>query len=263
MRPDDFIRREPSPNQHQPSRPMQKPIQDFRPQNLTPRPMNDFQPQRSAPRPLHPQPTQQQSPQEDEDYINLSTANIQKQPKKKRKIFKSKKVFLPLVVIALLVVGIFAFINLTKDDAKPIVKAHPLPSVKPLEKPDFTVYYPTPMPSGVSTAKGSIAYYKESFTFIIEQNGQKSFFVYEQPAATDPDFNGLKSKLAAPKNFTLSIGQGIEGGLDNGTVTAAKTDKNTIIIINCTKSNCGDTPKDLLSSMQINDDLEHLKQSNP
>jgi hypothetical protein len=118
------------------------------------------------------------------------------------------------------------------------------------------------MPPGLDAFKGSITYYKDSFTFILEQNGQKSFFIYEQPASTDPDFNSLKSKLAAPKNIALTTGQGVEGGLDSGTVTAVKTDKNTIIIVDCVKAVCSTTAHDIISNMQINSDLESLRKAN-
>lgn len=115
------------------------------------------------------------------------------------------------------------------------------------------------MPDNLTISKGSIAYYKDSFTFILEQGGKKNFFIYEQPGSTDPDFSSLKSRIVAPQNIALSVGQGVEGTLDAGTVTAVKTDKNTIMIVDCTKPVCSTVPRDLLSSMQVVTDLDSLR----
>jgi hypothetical protein len=183
--------------------------------------------------------------------------------KKKLELPKPSKLSLLLGSIAIIILAGLVVSSVWQSKPDSTAKAqNKAPSVKPLEQPSFTTYYPSAMPDGLNLAKGSISYYKNSFTFILEQGGQKSFFVYEQPASTDPDFTGLKSKLAAPQSIALSVGQGIEGGLDNGTVTAIKTDKNTIIMVNCTKVVCSTAPRDIISSMQVNSDLASLKNSN-
>jgi hypothetical protein len=282
-------------NQNDPTNPYApnagRPMNDFgpaRPQRPTQqRPMNDFAPRPATPqRPAQgfnsPQPPNMQRP------ANLSRSFPQMQnqklpathqpagpqqtakpmtfepPKKKRKI-GFKKVLSVSTVALLLIACSYVFIATGDEGAnKSSAKAHSnQPSIKPLESTGFTTYYPSPLPPGLKPMKGSITYYKDSFTFILEQNGQKSFFIYEQPASTDPDFNSLKSKLAAPKNIALTVGQGVEGGLDNGTVTAVKTDKNTILMVDCIKAVCSTTAHDILSNMQVNNDLEALRKSNP
>jgi hypothetical protein len=256
-----------------------RPMQDFRPQTTPQRPVNGFSPH-PAPKPVNnnvPQPLRQQRVNNFQPYAPpqrpLNTGLAQQSqpvapltfepPKTKKK--KGKKILASAAVAVLLITAGFLFVVGGNDNGKPSVKAqaqNSQPTVKPLETPDFTVYFPNPMPSGLKISKGSVTYYKDSFTFIIEQGGQKSFFVYEQPANTDPDFNSLKSKLAAPKAIALTTGQGVEGGLENGTVTAVKTDKNTIIIISCTKAVCSTTPRDIISNMQLNTELESLRKSN-
>jgi hypothetical protein len=281
-----------NPGSPYPQRPQQRPMNDFGPRRpMAPqRPFNDFAPKPGAQRPqqnARPQsamPTMQQRPM---GGANASAARPYRQPqpqaqsnqqpnsntaqdhtpltfnppKSSRK--KAKRVFAFAAVAVLLVAGSFLLFNTQRSKDQPVVTAqNSQPSIKPLEKPEFTTYYPNPMPAGLVTTKGTISYYKDSFTFIVEQNGQKNFFIYEQPASSDPDFNSLKTKLAAPKGIALTVGQGIEGGLDNGTVTAVKTDKNTIIIINCVKTVCSTAPRDILSSMQLVSDLDSLRRSN-
>jgi hypothetical protein len=291
MRPDSPLSPNNNPSRSYPSQPIRRPMQDFGgravpqpmqdfspPQPVPQRPVNDFNPRPApgapvnnyAPRPASPQPannfqpyvqTQQRPQSAQPAQPEQRTPLTFEAPKIKQK--KGKKVLAAVAMAVLLAAAGFLFIAGGNDSGKPSVKAQSSqPSVKPFEKPNFTVYYPNPMPAGLKAARGSISYYNNSFTFILEQNGQKSFFVYEQPASTDPEFNSLKSKLAAPKAIALTTGKGVEGGLDNGTVTAVKTDKNTIIIINCTKAVCSTLPRDLLSSMQLNTDLDGLRKNN-
>jgi hypothetical protein len=258
------------PTQDFGQRPTQRsmqPMQDMRPRpmspqtptNFAPRPANQFpannyQDFRQAQRPPSPQAIQQTAPQQGP----LSFA-----PPKPDKKNRKKFLAVAFVVIAL---GAASFLFMaggnSNNEKSKVTAQNNQPTIKPLEKPGFTTYYPSPMPDGLQVAKGSVSYYKDSFTFIIEQGGIKSYFVYEQPANSDPDLNTLKSKLAAPKGIALTIGQGIEGSMDNGTVTAVKTDKNTNIIINCTKPVCSTAPRDILSNMQVNDSLENIKHGN-
>jgi hypothetical protein len=282
---DDF-RPKNTPNPY-PQRPMQRPMNDFgAPQRpMQPRPMNNnlrpMQPQQrpeqniAQPRPVQNWPN---APQQQQPYPQMQRpANqpirqqpqqpaqpISFEPPKKSRKLSLKKVLSVSMVALVLIACSYVFIA-TGDDGskKTTVKAqNTQPAIKPLESAGFPTYYPNPMPAGLKAYKGSITYYKDSFTFILEQNGQKSFFVYEQPASTDPDFNTLKGKLAAPKNIALTTGQGIEGELDSGTVTAVKTDKNTTIIVDCVKAVCSTTAHDIISNMQITSDLESLRKSN-
>jgi hypothetical protein len=241
----------------------QRPAQNLRQQpNLTPtqpRPANVSQAARPAQafQPIQ----QQQTSQFNTDFSPQNSPH--KRAREKRQLLKVGKLSFALCVVLVLIVGGLILSSVGQDKAQPAAKAqNNVPAVKPVEQPSFTAYFPNPLPNGLAVAKGSITYYKDSFTFIIEQGGQKSFFVYEQPSSTDPDFSSLKSKLAAPQNISLSVGQGIEGSLDNGTVTAVKTDRNTIIIINCTKIVCSTAPRDIISSMQITSDLSNLRSNN-
>jgi hypothetical protein len=287
MDPDKRLNQNNSANPWQP-RPAQRPMQEFGPARPRPvqRPMNDFAPRTVAPqhpaqgfkppRPLSAQRPvntarpfpQMQNQMHQTSHQPAGTQQTAKPmtfeaPKQKRSIGLKK--ILSLSTVALLLIACsYVFIATGNDGAnKSSAKAqNRQPSIKPLENTGFTTYYPSPLPPGLKPMKGSITYYKDSFTFILMQNGQKSFFVYEQPASTDPDFNSLKSKLVAPKNIALTIGQGVEGGLDNGTVTAVKTDKNTIMIIDCSKTVCSTLPREILSNMQVNSDLDSLRKNN-
>jgi hypothetical protein len=240
----------------------QRPIQDFGPARSHPtqRPMNDFG------RPVSQKPMQNSMPPQPVQQPQQTMRPMTFEPPKKKKKIRTRKLLSAVSVAILLIACAYVFIATGNDSSKKTsvkVKAqNGQPAIKTLEKADFTTYYPNPMPEGLKAMKGSITYYKDSFTFILEQNGQKSFFVYEQPGSTDPDFNSLKGKLAAPKNIALTIGQGVEGELDNGTITAVKTDKDTIIIVDCVKAVCSTTAHDLLSNMQINSDLESLRRDN-
>jgi hypothetical protein len=265
-------------NPSNPQGPMRRPMQQ--------RPMNDFAPRPSAQlRPMHsptpPQPAMQRPANTAQPYkqmrpgANPAYAQPAQQPQqpaqpmtfeppKKKKKISLKKILSTSMVAAILLACSFVFIATgDKQSNKTTVKAqNGQPAVKPLEKTDFTPYYPNPLPPGLKARKSSITFYKDSFTFVLEQGGQKAFFVYEQPESTDPGLSTLKSKLAAPKDIALTIGSGIEGGLDNGTVTAVKTDKNTIIIVDCIKAVCSTTAHDILSNMQVNTDLDALRKAN-
>jgi hypothetical protein len=224
-------------NNPYPQRPAQRPMNDFGPMQPSPmqqRPVNNLRPvQNFAP----PQPTQnrpavphnpyaqppnyQQPPQPYAQPQQPAQPLTFEPPKKARRISFKKVISVSMVALVLVACSYVFFATGDNTSKKTTVKAqNSQPSIKPLESTGFSTYYPNPMPPGLEAFKGSITYYKDSFTFILEQNGQKSFFIYEQPASTDPDFNSLKSKLAAPKNIALTTGQGVEGGLDSGTVTA-------------------------------------------
>lgn len=246
-----------------PQRPPQRPIHDFgpRPQQRPQGPITDLRP--LAQQPLNqPAPPSSHPPQQKLQEVPQTPQPLDFSPpaKKKRQISKPNKTFIVLGVTAVLVVGSFVFINSKNRTPATQPKAQQ-ETRKPFETPSFTTYYPNPMPTGLSTVKDSIAYYKDSFTFIMQQNGQK-FFVYEQPAATDPNLASLKSKLAAPKKLTLSIGQGIEGNLDIRTITALKTDKDTNITISCSKAACNAISRQILSNMKLNSDLANLQRTN-
>jgi len=283
MGPDDFIRRKHAPSGHRSPHPPQQPLR--RPQNhgSSPRPMQDFIPQRPFQRPvdnlrprsaahmptqnfrastLSQKPARQPHPHRTSTENQSFERNAEEYKKNKKRRFLSKlKRLVPIAAIGLVVAGVVLFL-LFKPDADKSNNKSSQPRSAPLVNPEFTVYYPTSLPANIQTSKGSITYSKDSFTFILEEGGKKSFFVYEQPASTDPNLSSLKSKLAAPKDIALTVGQGIEGALDNGTITAVKTDKNTIIIINCLKTVCSTTPRDILSNMQTTTDLDSLRRSN-
>jgi len=237
--------------------PAPQPITQQRPPNLNPQPYYNQRPVPQS-QPFQPQPPQQAAPINTD--FSPKTSPHQK-AKKKLQLPKTSKLSFALGMVFVAIVAGLLFTNIGKDSPQPKASAQkPGPSQKPLEQPSFTTYYPSPLPDGLSLSKGSIAYYKNSFTFILEQAGKKSFFVYEQPASTDPDFSSLKSRIVAPQSIALSVGQGIEGSLDNGTVTAVKTDKNTIMIVDCSKTVCSTLPREILSNMQVNSDLVNLKQ---
>jgi hypothetical protein len=255
----------PQPSQNMQPQPSYGPMPQQRPLNPAPQPhpnqlpqpqLQPFRPQQ----PLQSQPYQQEAPVS----TDFSPQNSQyKKAEKKFRILRPSKLSFVMGTAFILIVAGLLFTNIGKDTAQPKATAQKAaPAQKPLEQPDFTTYFPNPLPDGLSVAKGSISYYKNSFTFILEQSGKKSFFVYEQPASTDPDFSSLKSRIAAPQNIALSVGQGVEGTLDNGTVTAVKTDKNTIMIIDCSKTVCSTLPREILSNMQVNSDLDSLRKNN-
>jgi hypothetical protein len=264
-----------SPSPHRNSNPQAGPrahraMEGFGPRPaMQPRPSNNLRPPQPLPRSVHPQPAHHTSqPQTTHSQVanheppKRLSFEPPKKPKKsiKKLLFKKSS----LAILAVVLIGLaVAFVGLmhSHKESDTVAKSTQ-PSIKPLEKPSFTVYFPSNMPEGLKASKESISYYKESFTFILEQGGKKSFFVYEQPASTDPDFSNLKSRIVAPHDISLSTGHGVEGTLDAGTVTAVKTDKNTILIVNCTKNVCSTLPRDILSNMQINTDLESLRQSN-
>jgi hypothetical protein len=286
MNPRDPLGQNNPPNSYAPQH-AQRPMNDFGPARPQPqRPVNGYAPRPASPqRPMQgyssPQPSMQRPANAPNPYQQMNyqqpaassqPSSLQTQPanpmtfeppKKKRKL-GFKKIMSVSALALLLVACSYVFIATGNDGSKKsTAKAqNNQPAIKPLESTGFTTYFPSPLPTGLAPMKGSITYYKGSFTFILNQNGQKSFFVYEQPANTDPGFNSLKSKLAAPKSIALTIGPGIEGGLDNGTITAVKTDKDTIIIVDCVKTVCSTTAHDILSNMQINNSLEELRKSN-
>lgn len=250
-----------------PQRPPQRPTHDFGPrsQQRAQGHITDLRPQAQQPlnKPLPPSPQQPIfAPQQATPVSTQTSKSLDFSPpaKKKRQISKPSKTFIALGVAIALVVGSFVFIN-SKNRAPATQPKSQQETRKPFETPSFTTYYPNPMPAGLSIVKGSIAYYKDSFTFIMQQNDQK-FFVYEQPAATDPNLASLKSKLAAPKKLTLSVGQGVEGSLDIRTITALKTDKGTNITISCSKAACNTISRQILSNMKLNSDLASLRNAN-
>jgi hypothetical protein len=255
MGPNDFIRK--------PSRPGQpRPLQ---PASLRPRPaMDGFAPpsgQAHSPttapqRPL--QHTQQQSQAAKTQADLKQQAEDYKNQKKQHRSSKLKKLFIVAGIPALILIGILVLVVFKGDSKKPVSQSH----TAPLVPPEFTVYYPTPIPDGLSTTKNSIVYSKNSFSFILQQNGQNHFFVNEQPAATDPDFSILKGQIAGPKNLTTTIGPGVTGTVDGGTITAAMTNKNTLITINCVKITCAPLSEQILSSMQLNDSPDSIRRSN-
>jgi hypothetical protein len=245
------------PNPH----PNHRPTHDFSPRQgvsahtvLTPRPAAMPQPAIMP----QPHPSKNGHYKEPDDYVTLNAqAAAQKNKKEKRRLNKVNKIVLA-VVVAVLVVG-SAFMLLTSNKSAPkTVQAKP--RAAPLVAPTFSVYYPKTLPAGLSSSKSSVTYSKESFTFIIKQGGQNQFFVYERPASTDPDFGSLKTSLVAPKNISLTTGPGISGGLNTGVVTAVKID-NTMVIINSLNTNNDATAKNILSGMQVTNDVSSLRQS--
>lgn len=250
-----------------PQRPQQRPIHDFgpRPTQRVHGPITDLRPQAQQPlrqpvqRPQQPHHVHQPQPQGASQ--TPKPADFSPPAKKKRQLAKPRKAILAASTVAMLVVGSFIFINSNNHTPASQTKAKQ-PTRKAFETPGFTTYYPNYLPTGLNTAKGSIAYYKDSFTFIIAQAGQNQFFVYENPASSDPGLKTLRGTLTAPKDITLTTGKGIQGTLDVRTIIAVTTDKGTILRISCSKAGCGTTAKQILNSMQSGDSAENLRRSN-
>lgn len=119
--------------------------------------------------------------------------------------------------------------------------------------PTFTVYYPASvLPSGLLANKSSIGYSQDSFNFAVAQNGQEQFYVYEQPAGNNFSFQRLKVRLGSPTEITTGLGSGIFGTIGTNLVTAVKTDKNTLIILNCTALACTVPSKQIIESLKVN-----------
>jgi hypothetical protein len=257
MGPDDFRRRPANTNQP-------RPAQNSSDQ-AKPRPMMDGfapthrrtpQPGASPQRPL--QHVQQQRPTAKTQTDLKQQADDFKKQKKTHRNSKLKKWLLIAGIPLLLLAGIVVFVAVKGDSKKPTTQTQ----AKPLVPPEFTIYYPNPLPDGLNTTKNSINYSKGSFSFILQQNGQNHFFVNEQPASVDPDFSVLKGQITAPTSITTTLGQGITGTVDGGTITAAKTDKNTLITVNCVKITCEPLSEQILSNMQVNDNVDSLRRSN-
>jgi hypothetical protein len=224
--------------------------------DFAPRPAAFSMPQQANPAAQPAPRAQYQNPTE--EYITLNAQQVaQNQAPKKARMSKTKKLLLAAPALLLVVAGGFALS--TNDHGAPkTTKAHA--TSVPLVPPEFSVFFPKSLPSGLSTSKGSITYTKSSFTFIIKQGGQNQFFVYERPASSDPDFASLKTTLIAPKSITLTVGPGISGGLNTGTVTAIKIE-NTMVMINSLNTNNDDAAKNILANMQVTNDLNSLRQS--
>jgi hypothetical protein len=280
MGPDNFVRK--NNNSAKPKHASQIPVgsvkpahtQNFRPmQDFSPQPLHNFSPKQPhqsqpvmdgfrspavAPKLQHQTHKQSTLANTREPLTPQASTEVTNHKKKRR--FPRPNRFAVSVFSMFLLVGAFSVLVATKNnDVK--TEAKP-PSIIPLVKPDFSAYYPNPLPDGLSTSNGSIVYTKNSFTFILKQGGKNSFFVSEQPAASDPNLSALKSKLVAPKALTLSVGQGIVGGLEAGTVSAVKTKTGTLIVVNCVNTNCATMPKLILSDMQATTQLDNLRQSN-
>jgi hypothetical protein len=248
MGPDDFKKRPTNANQPRPVNP--------RPSNARPGPAMDgfSSPARHAqPARHHPQKPARSTQQtaQPQPQVDLTPP-----PKKKKKLGlqKNNKLFLSLCVLAVFLIGFF--VPNTPDKTNQ-------PAQIPLVPPEFTVYYPNPMPEGLSTTKKSIVYSKNSFSFIMKQEGENRYFVNEEPASTDPGFTSLKAGISAPKAFSTTLGAGVTGSLDSGTVSAVKTDKNTTIVINCVKTTtCFATSQQIFSAMQVNTNVDSLRRGN-
>jgi hypothetical protein len=245
----------PRPAQH--PRPQNAPAPSYSSVPPQGRPASDFSP-RPAAKPAAQPAIRGPRRNHTEEYITLNTQQAaQNQAPQKARMNKTKKLLLAAPAVLLLLAGGFA-LSSNNQGAPKTTKAHA--TSVPLVPPEFSVYFPKSLPSGLSTSKGSITYTKNSFTFIIKQGGQNQFFVYERPASSDPDFASLKTTLVAPKSIALSIGPGISGGLNTGTVTAIKIE-NTMVMINSLNTNNDDAAKNILSSMQVTNDLSNLRQS--
>jgi hypothetical protein len=238
----------------------QRPAHNLGPQPPSARPVHALRPH-PAPRPQHDsQPAHQRHMSMEDDFLPIARQEPREtgKTKGKRKVSLLDKVLIVVGVVALLAFASFSLATHKSGSSKSSAKG---PTSTPLAQPTFATYFPQSIPTGLSVSKSSITYSKGSFTFIIKQGGQNRLFVYEQPASTDPDFASLKSTLAAPKNITLSVGSGISGGLNTGTATAVKTNKNTIILVNYTNSTDDNLSKQILSSMKETSDLAGLRSS--
>ncbi len=145
--------------------------------------------------------------------------------------------------------------QLTQNQAKPqtsTASSTPVP-------PTFPVYYPaSALPSGLLTDKSSIGYSQDAFNFAVTQNGEDRFYIYEQPAGNNFSFQRLKVRLGSPTDITTDLGSGIFGTIGTNLVTAVKTDRNTLIILNCTALACTVPSKQIIESLRINSDPTHI-----
>ncbi|HSX18342.1 MAG TPA: hypothetical protein VLE51_03235 [Candidatus Saccharimonadales bacterium] len=127
------------------------------------------------------------------------------------------------------------------------------------EAPAFTVYYPSSPPQSLTVDKSTITYSKNSFSFNLAQNGQDQFYVNEQPAGDNFSYQRLKARLGSPNETNTALGMGIFGTIGVNFITAVRTDKNTLIIVNCAALECGVPSKNLINSMQINNTPTRLR----
>ncbi len=125
--------------------------------------------------------------------------------------------------------------------------------------PTFTVYYPVNPPTDLTVDKSSITYSKDSFIFSLKLGGQNAFFVDEQPAGNNFSYQRLKVRLGSPTDIDTPLGPGIFGTISDNFVTAVKTNKNTLIIINCQAIACTVPTKNLIGSLQINTNPTHIR----
>lgn len=127
------------------------------------------------------------------------------------------------------------------------------------QPPEFTVYYPTKPPAGLSVDEQSIDYSKNYYNFALKQDGENHFFIYEQPAEELFSYQRLKVKMGTPTEIDTKLGKALIGTIGTNFVTAFKTDKNTLIIINCTALACASPSKVLLESLRINDNPTNIR----
>lgn len=172
------------------------------------------------------------------------------QAKRTKYVFKRKWFWATAVIIVILPVAYLFANHSHSKQTTPSVKGVQTIN-NPADKPTFSIYYPSPTPSELNLVADSVVYAKDTLSFILGQNNQKTLFVNEQPIDASFSFDSYKNKLTSPKSYQSTVGTGVFGGLDKGTVTAIKTDKNTLITVNCVGSNCSTITKQLLDDMQI------------
>jgi hypothetical protein len=129
------------------------------------------------------------------------------------------------------------------------------------EEPNFTVYYPGPLPDPLKVDKSSIKYNPDSFSFRVGKTEDVvNFFVAEQTASEKFNLVSLRSTLKPPlEDFSIFIGQAVTGNYKDGTVTGILTKDKTLILINCSGYNCAAQSKMLANTLQINTDKSIFK----
>lgn len=169
---------------------------------------------------------------------------------KKRDINPSKfaKIAGTLAVVLIAAVVLLA---VTHHHSKKSVAVKSVETAAPYEQPAFPIYFPVNLPSGsgVAVDKKLIAYYKDVFSFILEQDGKKAYFIDENSAGSS-SLNDLKVQIKSPQNFISTLGPGISGAFGQGAITAVQTKDNTIIKVSCGSPGCAVISKKIIDSMQ-------------
>ncbi|HSW79004.1 MAG TPA: hypothetical protein VLF88_03260 [Candidatus Babeliales bacterium] len=226
------------PHHSQPVQPTQTPVEQASPRpGYTAHPAHHPSHQ-EAPHHRAEQPTQMERTYQSQPSAVVPPAP----PKAKRRIFKPVLLIaLPFIAAALFAAG-YSFKSKKVDNTIP---------PKITQQANFTVYFPSPMPSGYT-------YMSDSATFQIGQvfykfsHGSKRVTVKEEPMPqTKPDLN----LLAGYSQFDTAVGK-VAMGNTFGETTAVVVTPTTVITMNTTG---GVRPDELKSAI---DNLKNIGQNN-